>query len=163
MRVPRRAAVSFTPRQFEGSLDADGLRLGIVCARWNPTITDALLASALDTLRRRGARAADIVVVRVPGAFELAAGAKALLQSARPHALIALAAIIRGETFHHEILAHAVASALASLSIETGAPVGFGVLTCETMEQAQSRTDKGIEAADAAIEMANLRRHLRKA
>jgi 6,7-dimethyl-8-ribityllumazine synthase len=161
MRVPRRVAASFSPRQYEGSLAASGLRIAVVCARWNPTITDALLASALETLKRRGARGEDVTVARVPGAFELAAGVRAVAESARPHAVIALAAIIKGETTHHEVLGHAVATALASLSVETGIPVGFGVLTCDTMEQARRRSEKGVEAAEAAIEMANLRRHLR--
>jgi 6,7-dimethyl-8-ribityllumazine synthase len=161
MRVPRRVATSFSPKQYEGSLDASGLRLSVVCARWNPTVTDAMLAAALDTLRRRGAKAEDVAVARVPGAFEVAAGARALLDAGKPHALVALAAIVRGETSHHEVLGHAVASALASLTVETGVPIGFGILTCDTMEQARSRTDKGIEAAEAAIEMANLRRHLK--
>jgi 6,7-dimethyl-8-ribityllumazine synthase len=161
MRVPRRVAASFSPRQYEGSLDALGLRFGVVCARWNPTVTDALLATALETLKRRGAREQDVSIARVPGAFELPAGAKALADSAKPHALIALAAIVRGETTHHEVLGHAVASALASLSVERGLPIGFGVLTCDTMEQARRRSEKGVEAAEAAIEMANLQRHLK--
>ena len=148
MRVARRAAASFSPRQYEGSLDAEGLRVGVVCARWNPTVTDAMLTAALDTLRRRGARAADVSVARVPGAFEVAAGAKAL---------------VRGQTTHHEVLGHSVASALSALTVEAGIPIGFGILTCETMEQARERTDKGVEAAEAAIEMANLRRSLGKA
>ena len=114
MRVPRRVAASFSPRQFEGSLDARGLRFGVVCARWNPTITDALLAAALETLKRRGARSKDVSIARVPGAFELPAGARALAEAAKPHALIALAAIVKGETTHHEVLGHAVASALAA-------------------------------------------------
>src|SRR5258705_4923592 len=125
MRVARRAAASFSPRQYEGSLDAAGLRFGVVCARWNPTITDAMLAAALDTLRRRGARAADVGVVRVPGAFEVAAGAKAMVDSGRYHALVALAAIVRGETTHHEVLGHSVASALAGLTVSSGVPIGF--------------------------------------
>jgi 6,7-dimethyl-8-ribityllumazine synthase len=162
MRVPRRVAVSFSPKQYEGSLDAEGLRFGVVCARWNPTVTDAMLAAALETLRRRGARASDVVVARVPGAFEVPAAVRALFDAGKSHAVIALAAIVRGETAHHEVLWNSVASALAALSAETAHPIGFGVLTCDTMEQARSRTDKGIEAAEAAIEMANLRRHLRK-
>jgi 6,7-dimethyl-8-ribityllumazine synthase len=161
MRVSRRVAASFSPRQFEGTLDAAGLRFGVVCSRWNPTITDALLAAALEALQRRGAKAGDVAVARVPGAFELPAGARALAESAKPHALVALAAIVRGETTHHEVLGHAVASALAALSVDTGLPIGFGVLTCDTMEQARARADKGVEAAEAAIEMANLRRQLR--
>jgi 6,7-dimethyl-8-ribityllumazine synthase len=162
MRVPRRAAAPFSPREYEGSLDAEGLRFGIVCARWNPTITDAMLASSLDALRRCGARAEATVVVRVPGAFEVPAGARAMLDAGKYDALIALAAIVRGDTTHHEVLGHAVANALAALSIESAVPVGFGVLTCDTMEQARERTDKGAEAAQAAIGMANLRRRLRK-
>ncbi len=161
MRVPRRVAASFSPRQFEGSLDARGLRFGVVCARWNPTITDALLAAALETLKRRGARPKDVSIARVPGAFELPAGARALADAAKPHALIALAAIVKGETTHHEVLGHAVASALAGFSVDTGLPIGFGLLTCDTMEQARRRSEKGVEAAEAAIEMATLRRQLR--
>ncbi|MEP6993800.1 MAG: 6,7-dimethyl-8-ribityllumazine synthase [Acidobacteriota bacterium] len=162
MRVTRRAAASFSPRQYEGSLEADGLRFGVVCARWNPTITDGMLDAALDTLRRRGARAASVAVVRVPGAFEVPAGARALLDSGKFQALIALAAIVRGDTSHHEVLGHSVAAALAALSVDSGVPIGFGLLTCDTMDQARRRTDKGIEAAEAAIEMANLRRQLRR-
>lgn len=162
MRVSRRVAASFSPRQYEGSLDAAGLRFGIVCARWNPTVTDAMLDAAIETLRRRGARAVDIGVVRVPGAFEVAAGAKALVDSGRYQAIVALAAIVRGETSHHEVLGHSVAGALADLTVAAGIPIGFGILTCDTMEQARERTDKGVEAAEAAIEMANLSRQLRK-
>lgn len=162
MRVPRRVAASFSPRQYEGSLDAEGLRFGVVCARWNPTITDAMLEATLESLRRRGARAADVAVARVPGAFEVPAGARALLDSGKYDAIIALAAIVKGETTHHEVLGHSVASALAGLAVSAGVPVGFGILTCDTMEQARGRVDKGIEAAEAAVEMANLRRRLRR-
>lgn len=158
----RRVAPSFTPRERAGSLDARGLKLGILCARWNPTVTDALLRAALETLEARGARAEDSLVVRVPGAFELPAAARAILESEKPDALVALGAIVRGETAHHDVLGHAVASALAALSAETGVPIGFGLLTCNTMEQARSRVSKGAEAAEAAIEMANLRRGLRR-
>jgi 6,7-dimethyl-8-ribityllumazine synthase len=161
-RAVRRVAPSFTPRERAGSLDARGLKLGILCARWNPTVTDALLRSALEALEARGARAEDSLVVRVPGAFELPAAARALLESEKPDALVALGAIVRGETTHHDVLGHAVASALAALSAETGVPIGFGLLTCDTMEQAQSRVSKGAEAAEAAVEMANLRRRLRR-
>jgi 6,7-dimethyl-8-ribityllumazine synthase len=162
-RVPRRvAASSFSPRRHEGRLDAAGLRIGIVCARWNPTITDAMLSSALDALRARGARAEDVTVARVPGAFELVAGLRALFAARKLHASIALGAIVRGETSHHEVLAGAVAAALATLTAESDVPIGFGLLTCDTMEQARQRVDKGAEAAEAAIEMANLRKDLKK-
>jgi 6,7-dimethyl-8-ribityllumazine synthase len=99
-----------------------------------------------------------VTVVRVPGAFELPAAARAV--AGRSDALVALGAIVRGETTHHEVLAHAVAGALAGLSADSGVPIGFGLLTCDTMDQARSRTGKGAEAAEAAITMANLRRAL---
>jgi 6,7-dimethyl-8-ribityllumazine synthase len=155
-------ASSFAPREQSGALDARGSTFGVVCARWNPTVTDAMLASARDALERHGARAEDVLVVRVPGAFELPAAVRALHESGAPDAVIALGAIVRGETTHHEVLGHAVASALAALSAETGLPIGFGLLTCDTMEQAKSRVSKGAEAVEAAIEMANLRRALRR-
>ena len=162
LRPSRRLAPAFSPKEREASLDAKGLRLGVVCARWNPTVTDALLHSALETLSRRGASASRVTVVRVPGAFELPVAARALLSSARPDALVVLGAVVRGETTHHEVLGHAVAAALANLSAQSGVPIGFGLLTCNSMDQARSRTGKGAEAADAAIEMANLRRMLGK-
>jgi len=159
-RVSRRVAPAFQPKEVEGALDASGLRFRVLCARWNPTITDALLASALETLERCGARSSDVRVVRVPGAFELPAAARAALSESKkpPDALIVLGAIVKGETTHHDVLGHAVAGALASLSAETGQPIGFGLLTCDTMDQARKRSGKGAEASEAAIAMANLRR-----
>jgi 6,7-dimethyl-8-ribityllumazine synthase len=148
------------PKAWEGRPDASRLRFGIVCARWNPTVTDAMLRSALDALRRHGAPSGNVTVVRVPGAFELPAAARALLASRRCDAIAILAAIVRGETSHHEVLAHAVASAIAGLSGETGIPIGFGVLTCDTMEQARERVGKGAEAVEAALELADLKRLL---
>lgn len=151
-------ASAFHPKEVEGETDASGLRFTVVCSRWNPTITDALLRSALETLERRGARGADVRVVRVPGAFELPAAARMAFSKSRPDAVIALGAIVKGETTHHDVLGHAVAAALAALSGETGQPIGFGLLTCDTLGQARDRTGKGAEAAEAAIEMANLKR-----
>ena len=161
-RAVRRVVSSFSPRERSGSLDAAGRKLAIVCARWNPTVTDGMLACALDALDRHGAAASDVLLVRVPGAFELPAAARSVIEGEKPDALIALAAIVRGETTHHEVLASSVVTALASLSADTGIPIGLGVLTCDTMEQAKSRIPKGAEAAEAAIEMANLRRRLRR-
>lgn len=160
--MPRHWKAAFSPREEEGTLDARGKKFGIVVARWNPTITDALLASALTTLERLGARASQVTVVRVPGAFELPAAAKALIAAGRIDAVIVLGAIVRGQTNHHEVLGAAVASALAGLCAATGMPVGFGLLNCDTMEQAQERSGKGAEAAEAAVSMANLRRRLRR-
>lgn len=159
-RVSRRVASGFHPKEVEGASDASGLRFTVLCARWNPTVTEALLRSALETLERHGAKGKDVRVVRVPGAFELATAARSVLSAGKWDAVIALGAIIKGETTHHEILSHAVATALATLSAETGRPIGFGLLTCETMEQAHERSGKGAEAAQAAIEMANLKRRL---
>ena len=161
-RFPRRLKPSFSPREEEGTLDAKGLKLKIAVARWNPTVTKALLASALEALERCGARAGDVRVVKVPGAFELPGAVRALTRSGRTDAVIVLGAIVKGETTHHEVLGHAVATALASLSADTGIPIGFGLLTCDTMEQARSRTSKGAEAVEAAVEMANLLRRLKR-
>jgi 6,7-dimethyl-8-ribityllumazine synthase len=135
------------------------LRVAVVCSRWNPTVTEALLRSALDALKQHGARAKDIEVIRVPGSFEIAAAAA--LAAKRADGVIALGAIIKGETNHHEVLAHAVTSALAALSASGGPPIGLGLLTCDTMDQARARIGKGAEAALAAIEIANLRRRRR--
>jgi 6,7-dimethyl-8-ribityllumazine synthase len=149
---------AFRPKEVEGALDASGLRFTVLCSRWNPTITDALLRTALETLQRLGARGTDVRVVRVPGAFELPGAARFALSESKPDAVIVLGAIVKGETNHHEVLGHAVAAALAALSAETGRPIGFGLLTCDTMDQARERAGKGAEAAEAAIEMANLNR-----
>jgi 6,7-dimethyl-8-ribityllumazine synthase len=159
-RVLRRLVPAFSPKELEGDTSAAGLRFAVLCARWNPTVTEALLQAALRTLSRRGARAADVTVVRVPGAFELPAAARAVVEKGRTDALVALGAIVRGQTTHYDVLGHAVATALAGLSADTGLPIGFGVLTCDTMEQARERSGKGAEAAEAAIEMANLRRRI---
>jgi len=125
-------------------------------------VTDALLRSALEALEEHDALAEDVVLVRVPGAFEIPAAAKALLDAEAPDALVVLGAIVRGETSHHEVLGHAVATALANLSAQSGVPVGFGLLTCDTMDQARARVSKGAEAVEAAVEMANVRRGLRR-
>jgi 6,7-dimethyl-8-ribityllumazine synthase len=119
-----------------------------------------MLRSALGALQRHGARASAVTVVRVPGAFELPAACRALIRSRRCDAVAILAAIVKGETSHNQVLAHAVAGALATLSAQTGLPMGFGVLTCDTLEQARRRSGKGAEAVEAALELANLRRAL---
>lgn len=119
-----------------------------------------MLDSCLASLESHGARPEDVIVLRVPGAFELPGAVAAAFESGRPDALVVLGAIVRGETTHHEILGHAVATALAELSASGGVPIGFGLLTCESLQQARDRTAKGAEAAEAAIEMANLRREL---
>ena len=152
------------PRSFEGDLNAGGLRFAIVASRFNDEIVSGLLDGALDCLRRHGAKDDAIDVVRVPGAFEIPQAANAV----HANAIIALGALIRGETPHFDVLASQVTNELSRIAVERKIPVAFGVLTCNTLEQAVARSspgagNKGWEAALAAIEMANLWRALRSA
>ncbi len=151
----------------EGNLNADGFKFAIVVARFNNFITDRLLAGALDALTRSGANADAIEVVKVPGSWELPLVAKTLAGQKRHDAIIALGAVIRGDTPHFDHVATQAASGLAQVGLETGVPVAFGVLTTNTMEQAIDRAggksgNKGYDAAMTAIEMAGLLRRLRK-
>jgi 6,7-dimethyl-8-ribityllumazine synthase len=158
-------------KPIEERLDARGLRFAILCARFNSFITDQLLSGALDALKRSGAAEQDIEIVRVPGAWELAIAAKAAAKYKQPDAIIALGAVIRGDTPHFDYVAGQAASGLMSVQLETGIPVAFGVLTTNTAEQASDRAggkeggtlgNKGYDAALAAIEMAGLMRRLRE-
>ena len=153
------------PRQgfteLEGGLDAAELRLGCVVSRFNSFITDRLLEGALNAIRRHGGDADRVFVARVPGSLELATAARALAQSGNFDALICLGAVIRGETAHYEHVASGAASQIARVGPETGVPTIFGVLTCDTVEQAIDRSgaksgNAGSQAAASAIEMANL-------
>jgi 6,7-dimethyl-8-ribityllumazine synthase len=146
---------------FEGKLIAQGLRFGIVLSRFNDFIGERLLDGALDTLRRHGASDANISIARVPGAFEIPLVVKTMALSGNYDAVITLGAIIRGATAHFDYVAGPLASSLASLALETGVPVLFGVLTTDTIEQAVERAgskagNKGADVAAAAIEMVNL-------
>jgi 6,7-dimethyl-8-ribityllumazine synthase len=148
-------------------LNGGGFKFVVVCARFNHAITDKLLTGALDALKRSGAPESDIEIVKVPGAWELTTAAKALAQSKKPDAIIALGAVIRGDTPHFEYVAGQAASGLMAVQLETGIPVAFGVLTTNTIEQAADRAggkdgNKGYDAALTAIEMANLIRRLRQ-
>ena len=152
------------PRSFEGDLNAEGLRFAIVASRFNDEIVAGLLDGAIDCLRRHGAKDDDIGVVRVPGAFEIPAAANVV----DADAIVTLGCLIRGETPHFDVLASQVTNELSRISVERKLPVAFGVLTCDTLEQAVARSspgpgNKGWEAALAAIEMANLWRALRTA
>ena len=154
------------PQLIEGRLTADGRRFGIVAARFNSRIADLLLAGAVDCLERHGARAEDLRVVRVPGAFEvplaleeLAARGEAAADE-RCDALIALAVVIRGETPHFDYVCGECSSGISRVGARYRVPVGFGVLTCDDSRQAEERAggkagNKGWEAALAAIEMAD--------
>lgn len=154
-------------KQLAGHLDAKGLRFGIVLARWNSRVTDFLLNGAVDALVRHGAREDDITLVRVPGAFELPHALRRLAATKKdaPDALIALGALVRGDTPHFDYLAKEATRFLAQIDAETGIPVSNGLLTCDSSDQALERSggkagNKGFEAAMTAIEMANLGRVL---
>ena len=149
----------------EGDLSAEGMQFAIVVARWNAVITDRLLEGALDALMRSGAARADIEVVRVPGAWEIPGAARTIANAGKVDAIIPLGCLLRGETAHYEAIYNEVARGIGQAQQETGIPHSFGVLTCETLEQALNRAgikagNKGFEAAAAAIEMVSLRRKL---
>ena len=152
-------------KTLTGSLDAKGLRFGLVVSRFNDLVTQRLLRGALDTLERHGADPETSEVVWVPGAVELSLVAKRLAASGRFDAVVTLGCVIRGATSHYDYVCSMVASGINSASLETGVPVIFGVLTTENLEQALERAgskagNKGSEAAAAAVEMANLTKTL---
>jgi 6,7-dimethyl-8-ribityllumazine synthase len=149
------------PEPRSGKLDASGKRFAIVVARFNAFITERLLAGALDALRRCGAATEQIEMVRVPGSFEIPAAARALAQTGRVDAVICLGCIIRGETTHYEHLANEVTRGIGQSAQDTKVPHAYGVLTCDTLEQAIDRAglksgNKGFDAALSAVEMASL-------
>jgi 6,7-dimethyl-8-ribityllumazine synthase len=152
-----------SPKVLEGSYGAAGLRFAVIASRFNDFVVDRLLAGALDALRRHGAEEANVTVVRTPGSLEMPLLAKRLAKSGRYDALVAVGAVIRGGTPHFEYVASEVTKGLAQVALETGIPIGFGVLTTDTIEQAIERAgtkagNKGFDAALSAIEMANLLR-----
>ena len=145
----------------EGKLLARGLKFGVVVSRFNDFISDKLLGGAIDALVRSGAEIEDISVFKVPGAFEIPLIAKKLASSKKFDAVICLGAVIRGATPHFDYVANEVSKGIATVGLETGVPVTFGILTTDTLEQAIERAgskagNKGWEAALAAVEMANL-------
>jgi 6,7-dimethyl-8-ribityllumazine synthase len=153
------------PVAIEGDLSAAGMKFAIVVARWNAVITDRLLEGALDALMRSGAMRTNIEVIRVPGAWEVPAAARTVANLGKVDAIVALGCLLRGETAHYEAIYNEVARGIGQSQQETGIPHSFGVLTCETLEQALNRAgikagNKGFEAAVAAIEMVSLRRKL---
>jgi 6,7-dimethyl-8-ribityllumazine synthase len=153
------------PVALEGDLSASEMKFAIVVSRWNAVVTERLLQGALDALLRSGARRGDIEVVRVPGAWEIPAAARTIANAGGVDAIIPLGVLLRGETAHYEAIYNEVARGIGQSQQETGIPHSFGVLTCETLEQALDRAgiksgNKGFEAAAAAIEMVSLRRKL---
>src|SRR5580700_9197896 len=156
------------PRKIDGGLSAAGLHFGIVVSRFNSFITERLAAAALDALERAGATSEDVEVVHVPGAFELALAAKKMALTGRYDALVAIGCVLRGETTHYDYVCSETSRGLQLAQMDTGVPVMFCVLTCDTLEQAIDRAglksgNKGFEAGLGAIEMAHLSRKLRPA
>ncbi len=150
-------------KTFPSSLDATGLRIGIVVSRFNSVVTERLLQGSIDSLRGHGVADAAIEVAHVPGAFELPLAAEFFACSHRIDAVVCLGAIVRGETPHFDMIAQWVVAELGRMSVQHRTPMGLGVLTTETIEQALERAggkhgNKGVDAAEAAIEMATLAR-----
>jgi 6,7-dimethyl-8-ribityllumazine synthase len=147
---------------IEGKLDASGKRFAIVVSRFNSFITERLLLSACDGLIRTGAAKSDIAVVRVPGAFEIPSAARTLASTGKYDAIICIGCLLRGDTAHYEVIVNEVTRGIGQSAQETGIPHAFGVLTCDTLEQAIDRAglkmgNKGFEAALAAVEMVSLK------
>ncbi|MBM87999.1 MAG: 6,7-dimethyl-8-ribityllumazine synthase [Gammaproteobacteria bacterium] len=154
-----------TIKTIEGNYTNGAASYGIVVARFNSFIVDRLLSGALDTLRRHGVQDRDVTIVKVPGSYELPLAAKKMVESRTYNAVIALGVVIRGGTPHFEYVAGECAKGLSQVSLDSGIPVAFGVLTVDTIEQAIERAgsksgNKGVEAASTAIEMISLTRQL---
>jgi 6,7-dimethyl-8-ribityllumazine synthase len=153
------------PRTIDGDLVAGGARIAIVAARFNALVVDKLVKGALDALQAQGIRSESLTLVRVPGAFEIPLTVKKLAASGVYDAIIALGAVIRGETPHFDLVAGECARGISRVALDSGVPVAFGVLTCNTLEQALARAggsagNKGADAALAALQMTGLLRKL---
>jgi 6,7-dimethyl-8-ribityllumazine synthase len=150
---------------IQGDLNAEGLRFAVIASRFNDDIVSVLLEGAIECLSRHGATAESVDVYRVPGAFEIPALASRLTDLRRYDAVVTLGALIRGETPHFDFISQQTTMEISRVAIDSKTPIAFGVVTCNTMEQAKARTargnNKGWEAALAAIEMANLFRAIR--
>ncbi len=154
------------PKIIEGQLNAAGLKFAIVMSRFNSFISERLLSGAMDALARTGGRLEDVEVVKVPGSWELPVVVRELARQGRHDAIICLAAVIRGDTPHFDYVAGEAVKGIGHVAADSGVPVAFGVLTCNTLEQAIDRAgaksgNKGFDATMAAIEMAHLMRQLR--
>ncbi len=152
-------------RTLQGKLDATGCRFAIVISRFNSFVSDRLLSGALDALERNGASVDDVTVVWVPGSFEILLAAKKLALSGKYDAVICLGALLQGETPHFEYLSSTVTKGIGNISLESGIPVTYGVLTCNTLEQAIERAglksgNRGFDAALSAIEMVQVMKQL---
>jgi len=153
------------PNTVQGNFNSGGLKFAIVVSRFNDFVTERLLGGALDALARTGASDTDLLIIKVPGSFEIPLIAKKLALSKKYDAIICLGTLIRGDTPHFEYISSEVVKGIAAVSLETGTPVAFGVLTADTVEQAIDRAglksgNKGFEVAMAAVEMVNLVKQL---
>jgi 6,7-dimethyl-8-ribityllumazine synthase len=149
--------------EFDPDLKGSGLRIGIAMSRFNIDVSEGLLGGCTAELKRLGVRAVDMQIVTAPGALELPLILQTMAQSGRFDALVALGCVIRGETYHFEIVSNESARGITDVQLATGMPVANGVLTTEDDDQALARmVQKGMEAGQAAIEMANLQRFLKK-
>lgn len=153
-------------QEIEGNLSATGLRIAIIVSRFNATVTEGLLRGARRELERLGHSPDDLTVVRVPGSYEIPQAAQLLAGRGDFDALVCLGALIRGETDHYEHLAREVSHGISRVALDHQLPVGFGLLTTETVEQALNRSglksgNKGVEAVHAAVELARLKHRLR--
>lgn len=147
--------------QLTPELSGAGLRIGVVMSRFNSEVTEALLSACTAELRERGVAPKDVLIVTVPGALEIPVALQKLALTGKYDALIALGAVIRGETYHFEVVANESAAGIMSVQLDTGLPIANGVLTTDNEDQAMRRTaQKGKEAAQVAIEMANLLRRI---
>jgi len=149
-------------RPIEADAEGAGLRVGIVVSRFNEQICARLLAGARDELARSGVHAADVTVTRVAGALEIPLALQWMAQSEKFDALVAIGAVIRGETYHFEVVANESARGLMDVALEFGVPVANGIVTTDDEAQALARADKGAEAVRVALEMARLRAALRR-
>ncbi len=151
---------------IEGKITSEGLKFGIIVSRFNEIITDKLLSGALDALKRTGASIEDIIVLKVPGSFEIPFFVKNLVDSGKIDAIICLGAIIKGETSHNQYLSAEVIKSISHLNLISKVPISMGIITADTLEQAIERAgskkgNRGFEAAMSAIEMANLIKEMR--
>ncbi|MGE5769951.1 MAG: 6,7-dimethyl-8-ribityllumazine synthase [Betaproteobacteria bacterium] len=147
--------------EYDNSLAGAGLRVGIVMSRFNLPVCEGLLSACVAELKRLGVGAGDMAIATVPGALEIPLVLQTMAQSGRYDALVALGAVIRGETYHFEVVSNDACRAIMEVQLDTGIPVANGILTCETDEQAEVRMQpKGSDCAQAAVEMANLQKAL---
>ncbi len=145
--------------EYDNNLNGAGLKIGIVMSRFNLPVCEGLLSACVSELKRLGVGDGDMVIANVPGALEIPLVLQRMAQSGRFDALVALGAVIRGETYHFEVVSNDSCRAIMEVQLHTGVPIANGILTCETDEQAEVRMQpKGADCAQAAVEMANLQK-----